>query len=151
MGVLLDLAERGDTAVLTTTSGRRYRAVVKGVSPALVVLRAGDTTVLVAPDALTSIRPAPDTPPEPARRPAPADDRAVGGGATLSGVLADTVESQPLVTLLVSGDPDPLRGTLLWVGTDVVAIRPESPRGPDGAVVHVALQRVSEVLFTGSG
>lgn len=140
-GVLLALAEREATVVVTTTIGRRHRGVVEAVGADVVALRTDRGRVLVALAAVTTVRG------DPTARPVPAgDDRAVDAGVTLAGLLSDALEDRPAVTVAVHGEP-PVAGVLVAVGRDVVTV---SPWGAAAGPV-VALHAVSDVEFNVSG
>lgn len=146
-GVLLALAERGETVVVTTVAGRRHRGVVTGVGLDFAALQApagvttlvtlaglGDTRVV---EEGTRVRAAPS---------AAASDGAGGAlGVRLADVLAQAAGQRPRVA--VQAGAASVVGDLRSVGTDVVSIRADGEAG----LVYVALASVSEVSFLASG
>ncbi len=139
--LLLDLAESGRPAAVRTTSGRLHRGVVVTATVPLCRLRTDAATVLLVTGTIASVR-------EQATAPVRRGSRALPDGAGLMAALADLVEDQPDVALVVVGEPELLRGRLLAAGQDVVTVR---VGGPAGTLVHVAAHAISEVELTGSG
>ena len=141
-GVLLALAERRETVLLTTVSGRRHRGVVAGVGRDFAALEtpAGPTT-LVTLDAMADLRAVGD-----GRGPRPA---ATGGGGELgvglADVLAQAAGQRPRVS--VQAGAATVVGDLRAVGSDVLTVRADGGAG----VVYVGLGSVSEVSFLASG
>lgn len=141
-GVLLALAERRETVLLTTVSGRRHRGVVAGVGRdfAAVEVPAGPTT-LVALAAVGDVRVVRDGA---GVRPA-----ATGAGGSLGvgliDVLAQAAGQRPRVS--VQAGAAAVVGDLRSVGTDVLTLRADGGAG----VVYVALASLSEISFLASG
>ncbi|MGH9263759.1 MAG: hypothetical protein ACRD1D_03620 [Acidimicrobiales bacterium] len=147
-GVLLALAERGETVVLTTAAGRRHRGVVTGVGVDFAALRGpGGATTLVVLDRLGDARVVEERARGRAAAAAAASGDAPGGalGVRLADVLAQAAGQRPRVA--VQAGAASVVGDLRSVGTDVVTIRTDGEAG----VVYVALASVSEVSFLASG
>ena len=141
-GVLLALAERRETVVLTTVAGRRHRGVVSGVGRDFAALQstAGPTT-LVLLAAVGDVRAVGDGP-----RARPAATGAGGAlGVGLADVLAQAAGQRPRVS--VQAGAAAVVGDLRAVGSDVLTVRADG----DAGVVYVGLGSVSEVSFLASG
>ena len=143
-GVLLDLAEGGVTAVLTTSSGRRHPGRVAGLGADFVAVRTdGNRTTLVALTALASVRvngfgPAmrSDAQPE--------DGRSVG--VSMADVLAHAAGRRPRVHVHCGAAT--VVGELRSVGTDVVTLRTD---GDPSGQAYVSLASVSGISLLDSG
>jgi hypothetical protein len=150
-GVLLALAERRETVVLTTAPGRRHRGVVTGVGMDFVVIEGpAGTPTLVALAALADVRVA-EGGTEPASRSA-ARTTTTGDGAgrgalgvRLGDVLAQAAGQRPRVA--VHAGAASVVGQLRAVGSDVLTVRTDG----DARAVYVGLASVSEVSFLASG
>jgi hypothetical protein len=148
-GLLLDLAERGVTAVITTSSGRRHPGRVAAVGADFVALRTeGNRTTLVALGAVASVRvtglgPALRSGTQPATR-GRGEGRAVA--VSVADVLAHAAGHRPRVH--VHCDAVTVAGELLSVGTDVVTLRTD---GDPAGVAYVSLASVSEISLLDSG
>jgi hypothetical protein len=145
-GVLLSLAERRETVVLTTAAGRRHRGVVSGVGLDFAVLRApAGATTLVALAALADVRMV-DERPGPKSAAATGDDAARGAlGVRLADVLAQAAGQRPRVA--VQAGAASVVGDLRAVGSDMLTVRADGT----GGVVYVALASLSEISFLASG
>jgi hypothetical protein len=155
-GLLLDLAERGVTAVVTTSSGRRHPGRVAAVGADFVAVRTdGSRTTLVALNAVASVRvnglgPATGSRGErPGARPGPqplqpGEGRSVA--VSMADVLAHAAGRRPRVH--VHCDAATVAGDLQSVGTDVVTLRTD---GDPSAVAYVSLASVSEISLLDSG
>ena len=151
-GVLLDLAERGVTAVVTTSSGRRHPGRVVAVGADFVAVRTdGDRTTLVALGALASVRVnglgAPmHRGPQAAARSAPQPGEARSVSVSVADVLAHAAGRRPRVQ--VHCGEATLTGELRSVGTDVVTLRAD---GDPPGQAYVSLASVSEISLLDSG
>jgi hypothetical protein len=141
-GVLLALAERGETVMLTTVSGRRHRGVVAGVGMDFVAMETpiGPTT-LVTLAAVGDVRVVRDGP----RRSQAATGAGGELGVRLGDVLAQAAGQRPRVS--VQAGLAAVVGDLRAVGSDVLTLRADG----DAGVVYVALASLSEVSFLASG
>lgn len=146
-GVLLALAERGETVVLTTVAGRRHRGVVTGVGVDFAALEAaGGLTTLLVLGGLGDARVVEaGTRARAAAAPATTERRPGALGVRLADVLAQAAGQRPRVA--VQAGAASVVGDLRSVGTDVVTVRTDGEAG----VVYVALASVSEVSFLASG
>ena len=172
-GVLLDLAEGGVAAAVTTSSGRRHAGRVAAVGADFVAVRTdGDRTTLVALAALASVRvnglgragtqpglrsgtqPALRSGTQPALRsgtqPAlrsgtqPGERRSVA--VSMADVLAHAAGRRPRVQ--VHCGEATVAGELRSVGTDVVTLRTD---GEPPGQAYVSLASVSEISLLDSG
>ena len=141
-GVLLDLAERGVTAVITTSSGRRHPGRVAAVGSDFVAMRTGgDRTTLVALGALASVR-------------VDGVGGTTGGPAvgrrsvtvSMADVLAHAVGRRPRVQ--AHCDAATVAGELRSVGADVVTLLTD---GDPSGQAYVSLASVSEISLLDSG
>jgi hypothetical protein len=141
-GVLLALAERGDTVVVTTTAGRRHRGMVAGVWVEFAALQpAGGRATLVAFGALGDLRVV-----DGARRSSPTTgDGTVVLGVRLGEVLAQAAGQRPRIS--VQAGVAAVVGDLRAVGGDVLTVRADG----DAGLVYVGLASISEVSFLASG
>jgi hypothetical protein len=138
-GILLDLAERGVTAVVTTSSGRRHPGRVAAVGADFVAVRTdANRTTLVALAALASVR-----------------VHGAGGGrsgegrsvtVSMADVLAHAAGRRPRVH--VHCDAATVAGELRSVGADVVTLRTD---GAPSGQAYVSLASVSEISLLDSG
>jgi hypothetical protein len=151
-GVLLALAERRETVVVTTSTGRRHRGVVTGVGVDFVVVEVpAGTATLVVLDAVGDVRVASDGG-GPASRVAttgasvsedPSGTTALG--VRLADVLAQAAGQRPRVAIHAGAAG--VVGELRAMGTDVLTVRTDG----DARAVYVALASLSEVSFLASG
>jgi hypothetical protein len=141
-GVLLALAERGETVLLTTVSGRRHRGLVAGVGRDFAALAtpAGPMTLvrLAVVGDLRVVRDGPQ---------ASAATTGAGGqlGVHLADVLAQAAGQRPRVS--VQAGAAVVVGDLRTVGSDVLTVRADG----DAGVIYVGLASLSEVSFLASG
>lgn len=135
-GVLLDLAERGSTVVVTGRAGRRHRGTVGAVGHDFAALRlSGASDVLVAFAGVASVRAS--------RRSEPAvGDRPVAIDVGLAEALAAVADDRPRVLIVTTVDADGLAGDLLAVGRDVLTLRLE---GADRAPAYVPMATLAEL------
>ena len=140
-GVLLALAERRETVVVTTVTGRRHRGVVAGVGVDFAALQTpAGATNLLALAALGDVRVV-----EGGRRATTTGDGEVELGVRLGDVLAQAAGQRPRIS--VQAGVAAVVGDLRAVGGDVVTVRADGEAG----VVYVPLASVSEVSFLASG
>jgi hypothetical protein len=149
-GVLLAMAERRETVVVATVSGRRHRGVLTGVGVDFVALAsAGGGVALIALTAVGDVRVAEEgVRPRPGSRSAATtgDGRGRGAlGVRLGEVLAQAAGQRPRI-LLQAGAASVV-GDLVAVGLDVVTVRADGTAG----AVYVGLASVSEISFLASG
>lgn len=141
-GVLLDLAEAGLPATLTTTGGHRHGGRLTAVGADFVAMRTG--TGLVVLLALAAVAEVVTTG---ARGPVSGEDRPQPLEVSLADVLAQLAAARPRTSLrageaVVSGD-------LVAVGSDVVTV---SVGGSHPArLAYVRLASVSEVTVFEAG
>jgi len=143
--LLVALAEREETVVLTTVAGRRHRGPLAGVGLDFCAVTApSGATTLVALDALAEVR---TLEAGGRRRPQAVAGDAQGRASLavrLGDVVAQAAGQRPRVS--VQAGATSVAGDLLAVGRDVLTLR------TDGAsVVYVRLASVSEVSFLASG
>ena len=149
-GVLLALAERRETVVVTMASGRRHRGVVTGVGVDFVVVEVpAGTSTLVVLAAVGDVRVAEDGG-GPASRVAttgasPSGDPPTALGVRLADVLAQAAGQRPRVA--VSAGAAAVVGELRGMGSDVLTLRTDG----DARAVYVPLASLSEVSFLASG
>ena len=145
-GVLLALAERRQTVVVTTVGGRRHRGVVTGVGVDFAALEApAGTTTLVALTGLADVRAVEDgMRPRATAAGAGDDDRRGAFGVRLGDVLAQAAGQRPRISLHAGAAP--VVGDLRAMGSDVLTVRTDG-----GAVVYVGLASVSDISFLASG
>jgi hypothetical protein len=155
-GVALDLAERGDTIVLKTTSGRAHRGQLVAVARDVWVLRSsasGGTAepgmagaIFIAIDSIASLRARPDSGGRPA--PVASGARPVPLTASMAEMLTDLAVEHPRVRVVVEGEPEAMVGQLCSVGVDVATLK---LAGEPPTTVYVRLGSVSELSVLGSG
>lgn len=145
-GILLSMAERRDTVLVTTLSGARHRGAVIGVGMDFVALAvASGTTTLVALAMLAQVRSVTAE-----RRPttgaalADVGDRSAFG-VRLVDVLGQAAGQRPRIS--VHAGTASVVGDLQAVGDDVLTLRADGGAG----LVYVPLRSVSEVSFLASG
>jgi hypothetical protein len=133
-GVLADLAERAESVVCTTRSGRRHVGRVHTIGADFVALRGpSGSTVLVGLHAVAMVRQQPGAAPV-------AGDRPRGDERRLADVLTDLSGERPDV-VVASGVAE-VRGELRAVGHDVVTLRVD---GRPRTAAYVALAATDEV------
>lgn len=136
VGTLRDVAERGRTVVLRTAR-RRHRGQLAAVAADHLVVRLHPRgTVLVALDAVRFLRPEPDAPAPPAT-----GDRGHAFDRTLDEALHRLAEDGEVVGLGLRDVDEPVSGTVVGLGEDVVSLRPATSAG----VVYVPLPAVQEI------
>ncbi|HEX3620873.1 MAG TPA: hypothetical protein VHT97_01000 [Acidimicrobiales bacterium] len=147
-GLLLALAERRETVLVTTTAGPAHRGAATGVGLDFVALETpSGTTTLVTLASVAWVRVV-----EAARRPGVAavgdagdeQDRAALG-VRLGDVLSQAAGQRPRVSVLCGTAS--IVGDLRAVGDDVVTIRADGAAG----LAYVSLASLSAVSFLASG
>lgn len=144
VGVAVDLAERGDSIVARTATGRSHRGRVLAVGRDFLVLRdAPCPPVVLATAGVASLRPqllgrSIDT--AGSRRPPLDVDLAV--------LLAGLAGDRPRVQVMAVGDHQPLSGELRAVGLDVATIRLD---GEGRNLAYVRLANLAEVVLIDHG
>ena len=146
-GLLVDLAERKVTVVVTTTGGRRHVGPVEAVGADFVAVWAsGGRRTIVALAYVAAVAVAAG---------GEGRERAAGDGGvrssrsvtvTVADVLAHAVERRPRVQVVAGGAG--LVGELRSVGTDVVTVHTD---GDPPALAYLSLPSLSEVSFLDSG
>ena len=116
LGVLVDVAERGERIVVRTEGGRLVQGVVSAVGRVFAVVRAGDNAIAFVPVGGISVL----------RTESPEAPGGARGGvvdASLGAVLAGVAAAdRPRVQVTVRGEEQPLVGELRSVGLDVVRL-----------------------------
>lgn len=139
-GTLHDLAERGTPVVLRTSGDRVHRGLLRAVGIDHVAVRLPDAaTVLIATDTIRTVRPGPGR-----AAPVAAGDRAWSQDRTLVEALALAVETSPEVALTLRETADPLSGSVIGLGEDVITLRPD---GSERTAVYLPVTAVREVLL----
>jgi hypothetical protein len=136
VGVLVDLAERGDRLVVSTTTGRRAAGTVQALGADFVALADGAGLVLVALTALATVRTRPGAA-------AASGDRTERVERRLLDVLAELAGDRPPVVVGTVGDE--VRGTLRAVGRDVITIRMDGERP---STVYVAAGSITDIRLS---
>ncbi len=138
-GVLVDLAEHGRPVTVHLTNGRRHRGTIAAVGRDVVELRSSvGERVVVAIDALDSVRPQPDAVAVPGDGPVPT-------GVTLVERVGRLAEQRERV-LIVARSGEATSGEITAVGRDVVTVALDG-----GGLAYVALASVAEVSGPESG
>lgn len=134
-GLLVDAAEAGHEVLVRTAGGgaHRGRVVAVGVDAVAIDVRAGRAVIPL--DAITTVRGS--------DRPETRTGERAGHGARFVALLADLVADRPEVSVGVRAEVEPVIGTLIAAGADLVTIRT-----PAGAV-HVTIGAISEVVVRG--
>jgi hypothetical protein len=141
-GTLRDLAERGEHVVLRTAGDLLHRGVLLAVGIDHVAVRADDgTIVLLAADTLRSVRP------EPGRlAPVAMGDRERSQDRTLIETLARVMEDEPELVLGLRETADPVAGTIIGLGEDVITVRMS---GGDRPTAYVPVTAIREIVIPG--
>lgn len=130
-GVLVDLGERGRPVSLGI-GDMAVRGFIVGIGADFVVIRRDDARlVIVAVDAVATVRSQESV--------SVWGDRRVRVDATLAGILAPVAADRPQVTVWTTAGTT--RGTLRSAGTDVVGLRME-----DGSRTWLALSSVRAIV-----
>lgn len=134
LGVLADLAERGEPVVCTTRSGRRHAGRLHALGADFVAVRnGGGSTVLVALASVANVRSQPGSP-------TVTGDRVVNFDRRLIELLAELAGERPDV-VMATGNAE-VRGELRAVGRDLATVRVD---GQPPATTYVALAATDEV------
>ncbi|MGZ4683986.1 MAG: hypothetical protein ACXV8G_16130 [Acidimicrobiales bacterium] len=138
-GVLVDLAEHGRAVTLHLGNGRRHRGMITAVGRDVVELHSNlGERVVVALDALSSVRPQSDAVAVPGDGPVPT-------GVTLAGLVGRLAEQRERV-LIVARNGEATSGEITAVGRDVVTVALDG-----GGLAYVSLAAVAEVSGPESG
>jgi hypothetical protein len=142
VGTLRDLSERELTVAVRTAGGRVHRGALIAVGRDHVALRLlSGSLVLVALDAVRTVVPEPG-----ASAPVATGDREHAQDRTLIEALERHVEEVREVVVLLRDTHEPLSGTVLAMGEDVLTLRADGNRRgttylPTTAIVAVLLAR----------
>jgi len=139
VGVLADLLEAGTAVTVHTSSGRQHGGRVRALGADFVAVGAPTGLVLVALDAVTSLRTPPGEPPV-------VGDRSLDGAASgplLRDVAAGLAADRERV-LLVTRDGEAVAGVLRSVGQDVAVVR---GGGEPPVTCYVALDAIAELVL----
>jgi hypothetical protein len=154
-GLLLALAERRETVLVSTATGGRHRGVVRAVGVDFVALEPAGSTTLVVLGEVAAVRVVGAA--EPGRRPPPPPTGAGQGdggvhafdrltlGVRLVDVLGQAAGQRPRIS--VQAGATSVVGDLRAVGDDVLTLRADGAAG----LVYVSLASLSEVSFLASG
>jgi len=143
-GVVADLAERGRPVVLGTAAGRRHRGLVAALGRDVVVVATAQGQVWLALGTLAWVR----TPAGEERASGPWDRPPAGWPALidLAGELGRLSDERSRVSVRGGPGSEPVVGTALAVGRDVLTLRDDG-----GGLIYVALASVAEVSLPESG
>ena len=137
-GVLLDLGERDAHVGIATVEGRRVLGTIEVVGADFIAVRTdAGHEVLLAIDAVASVRTAPSLDPA-------VGDRVMTTDLRLGDLLSELAAERARVRLVLRDGGDVVAGELRSIGQDVVSVRAESATGgtayvPLAAVVEVGL------------
>ncbi len=138
VGTLVELAERGSTVTVHTVSGRRHHGVIAAVAADFCSVDVpGERAVHVALEAVATLRLAGGITPD------AGSARRTAHDVTLAELLAGLAPERPDVSVVITGEAQPLHGQLLGVGEDVLTLR---LAGDPATVCHVGLGAVTEVI-----
>ena len=136
VGVLGDLRDRSVALAVTTAWGRRHRGVVADIGIDHVVLDRSGGAVAIVIDEIATVMPDPDVVMGPGD-----GDLPHSSDATLMERLDRWREGRQEVGIVSRGSGQPLRGSLVVVGDDVVTLSRESSQ----ARIHVPARAIVEV------
>lgn len=126
LGMLIDLAERRRSVLVSTTGTHHFRGTLRAVGADFVVVREQGLGEVVLPlRSVASVRPNPGDP-------GAAGDRPLTVELVLSDTLVELSADYPDVMVGAGGDE--LRGTLRAAGIDVLSVVVDGPRRD---VVHL--------------
>lgn len=138
-GTLRDLAERGAHLVIRTSGDRVHRGVLLAVGIDHVAVRLPDgSTVVIAADTVCSVRTEPGI-----VAPIATGDRERSEDRTLVEVMARVIEDRRDVVLSLRESVDPLVGTVVGLGEDVVTLKMS---GGDRATAYLPVAAIRELL-----
>lgn len=143
-GVLADLLEAGTAVTVHTRSGRRYRGRVRALGADFVAVGAPVGLVLVALEAVTSLRTPPGEPAVVGDRPFGEDDARRPLLRDVAAGLAVDRERVVLVTGAGEGEGEAIAGVLRSVGQDVAVVR---GGGDPPVACYVALDAITELIL----
>lgn len=140
LGTMRDLAERQAGVTLTTATGRSHRGSLVAVSTDHVVVSTPSRHLVhVRLGTVVVVRPDPDS-----RAPLPQGDRRPPQDKYLLERCAEWVADRPALGVAITGVRELLRGRLVSVGDDVVALSLDGSRSPTylagDAIEAIALQ-----------
>jgi len=141
-GTMRDLAEREEHVVVRTAGDLVHRGVLLAVGIDHVALRlANATTVLLAADTLRSVRPEPGS-----VAPVAMGDRERSQDRTLVEALARVLEDEPELVLGLRETVDPVSGTIVGLGEDIVTVRMSGRGRP---IVYLPVAAIREIVVPG--
>ena len=117
VGVLVDMAERGERVVLRTTTGRMLQGAIRAVGRDFVVIAGDASAAFVSLSGVAAVRLHPGR-----RSEDTSGDRAAPVDASFAALLAGVAGDRPRVQVGVTGEPHPVTGELRAVGLDVMTI-----------------------------
>lgn len=139
IGTLVDLAETQTAVTVDVTTGRTLQGRLLGVAADHVVLALpGRARLLVRTSTITSIRPDPG-----ALARAALGERESLSSATLMEVLADIVETEAEISIVMEGSTAVLLGTVLAVGEDIVSLRLQGQQAP----IYLVGDAMSDIII----
>jgi hypothetical protein len=139
LGALRDLAERDVEVSVGCAAGRGHRGRLVAVGPDHLGLRLPTgALVLVALDTVRSVRPEPGH-----RGGAAMGDREPPADRTLAEVLQDLADRDGTAAIALRDVADPLQGTVLGLGEDVMTLRLDTAQRE---TVLVPLCAIAELL-----
>jgi hypothetical protein len=142
LGVLADLAQRGANLAFQMRTGQAQWGRVRVIGRDFVAVSAGEGLagregeVLLALAQVTAVR----------TRPGEAfasGDRPPSSRLTLAEVVTGLAAERERVVLSLAGGHDVVRGTVWWVGQDVVTVRVDDEAAP--VAVYVPLSAIARV------
>jgi sRNA-binding regulator protein Hfq len=138
-GMLIDLAEHGRPVTLYLGNGRRHRGTITAVGGDVVELHSSvGERVVVALDALDSVRPMSDATPVPGDGPVPT-------GVTLAERVRRLADQRERV-LIVGRNGEATSGEITAMGRDVLTVALDG-----GGLAYVSLAALAEVSGLESG
>ena len=145
--VLLALAERRETVVITTADGGRHRGAVTAVGGDFAAIEApAGTSTLVCLATVAGVRVVGDGDGRRSAAPTTGDGASRAAlGVRLADVLSQAAGQRPRVS--ISAGATSVVGDLWAVGRDVLTVRTDGAAG----VAYVGLASVSAVSFLASG
>lgn len=139
----LDLAERSATVRIDTAAGRAIHGVIAGAGRDFLLVAGDGIRTLVALRAVVAVRTS-----EPGSRP-PAGARQAPHSGTFVDALTDLMADRlPVAVVVDNGTGEPLRGTVVAVGSDVVTLQTE---GEAPTTVYSRLESLVAVLLRSEG
>ena len=142
-GVVVDLAERGETVVVRTAHGRTLTGRITLVARDAIALESGMGVSYIKLDRISAVRRAPGL-----RGDEPSGDRCPPRSISLAALLADLAQQRPRVALVLAGEPALAVGELRAVGVDVLTVRLD---GEPSVTAYFAAAQLSELTVLASG